>query len=79
MTQQEFILDALKSNPIVPSSHFVNNGIYRYSARIFELRKQGHDIGWYFKMNGDRKTKTAMYFLKESWYGRRKKTRQRNS
>jgi hypothetical protein len=63
--QQEFILGEYKKYPVVPSSHFVNNGIYRYSARIFELREMGYDIGLSYKIKNGKQTKTALYFLKD--------------
>ena len=62
MTQKEQVLSMLKNNDMVPSNWFVESGIYRYGARIYELRRDGWDIGWFFKG----KSKTAVYFLKAS-------------
>lgn len=40
------ILDALKAHPEGITNHFCNDrlGIYRYGARLLELRREGHAI-----------------------------------
>jgi hypothetical protein len=43
MTQQDIVLDLLLRNDVVPSNKFVESGIYRYGARIFELREKGYE------------------------------------
>jgi len=41
MTQREQVLEMLRRNPWVCGVQFHEAGIYRYSARIHELRRQG--------------------------------------
>lgn len=42
-TQSEIILDLLKAHPRCPSD-FMRKGIAQYNARIYELRREGHNI-----------------------------------
>lgn len=44
MTQNERILRRLKRKPVTPLVALRELGVMRLSARILDLRKQGHDI-----------------------------------
>lgn len=44
MRQSEVVLDALKKAPLTSMEAFVEFGITRLGARIFELREEGYDI-----------------------------------
>lgn len=44
MTQNERVLRRLKRKPLTPLLALRELGVMRLSARILELRKQGHDI-----------------------------------
>lgn len=44
MTQNEWVLEALKRGPVTPIDALQGCGCFRLGARILELRKAGHDI-----------------------------------
>lgn len=44
MTQNEQILNHLRSQPITPIEALNLYGVFRLAARVRELRKEGHDI-----------------------------------
>ena len=44
MTQTERLLERLREYPVTPLDSWVDLGIYRLAARVFDLRNQGHDI-----------------------------------
>lgn len=44
MTQCERLLKRLQAGPIDPMEAWVELGIYRLGARVFDLREQGHII-----------------------------------
>lgn len=44
MNQNQELLARLKQGPVTPLDALGELGIYRLSARILELRDQGHDI-----------------------------------
>jgi hypothetical protein len=44
MTQNESILQALRSGPLTPLAAFLGHGTMRLAARVHELRAQGHKI-----------------------------------
>jgi len=58
-TQRDLILDALTLGP--KSNLYLNEIAFRYSARIHELRKAGHNI---VITSHDRKTGVTVYELK---------------
>lgn len=43
-TQAQRLLEHLKVAPITPMQAWVQLGIYRLGARVFDLKKQGHSI-----------------------------------
>lgn len=43
-TQNEVILGMLQEKPITPLDALVDAGCFRLAARIYELRKMGHEI-----------------------------------
>ena len=44
MTQTERLLERLREYPVTPLDSWVDLGIYRLAARVFDLRNQGHNI-----------------------------------
>jgi len=44
MTQNEWVLNALKKGPVTPIQALSEGGIFRLAARIQELRESGHEI-----------------------------------
>jgi len=62
--QNEMILDYLKKgNSITPIDALTHFGCFRLGARIWDLRKQGHEIDMRFRRNG--RKKFAEYWLKQ--------------
>ena len=43
-TQKDAILEMLKDGPVTPMTALSYAGCYRLAARIFDLRRDGHDI-----------------------------------
>lgn len=73
MTQNEQVLDYLKKHKGITSIEAINNfGITRLSARIADLRRDGHIIGaesvTYKKTDG-KKTTFVRYSLLEAKHG----------
>jgi hypothetical protein len=44
MTQNDWVLDALKRGPVTPMDALKGIGCFRLSARVLDLRRAGHNI-----------------------------------
>jgi replicative DNA helicase len=65
MTQCEQILRHLRERGSITQKEAVNEyGIYRLSARILDLRQQGHEIET--EMEGEGRDQHARYYLKQT-------------
>ena len=58
MSQNEQVLKRLKRGPLTPLQAWAELGVYRLSARIYELREQGENImTLWVEQNGKRYAK----------------------
>lgn len=66
ITQKQYLLDYLRKNKgrRVPIYEFIQAGVYRYSARFYELRKEGYVIEKKEKVMKHAKFKNQ----KQVWY-----------
>lgn len=60
VTHKDRILELLKRGPV--DFRALNSIGFRYSARIHDLRAEGHDIRW----RADKATGAHIYWLEES-------------
>lgn len=44
MTQEQQVLEMLRRGPVSPMDALREAGVFRLSARILDLKKQGHNI-----------------------------------
>lgn len=67
MKQTERVLQYIKDHQMItPKQAMEELGIYRLGARIYDLKKQGHDIkaGWFETRNRyGEKTRVKMYWM----------------
>lgn len=65
MTAKQRVLKVLTEFALVPSFVLAKpeHGGLRYSARIFELRKDGYDIRWRYQEVNGKKTNTTVYYI----------------
>ncbi len=63
--KQQCIIDGFNTYKYLTAPELVHLGGYRYSARLWELRKMGYDFPWKFKTDAKGKaTKTTIYTMR---------------